>query len=293
MTNRIISLKEFDPTKVQIGELKLLDNGCKMSNMTYDGDLLTIEFPEMYSPWGFNELIPKEGGPAKFSMGVSFKGMGTRPALKKFHDDMNTLDDMVKKVAMDRSFDWFGGKKSAEVVEEKFKHTVRIPIDKDTKLPTDRFPPTMSVKMPFDVKRDQFTFECYDKNGNPIDIRHVPNKAKDAKVTIAAQCTGIWLAAGMFGVSWKVYMMVVVPAPKMTGFKAFKFADRIDDGRESEEAGEDVPKASYGQDDYDDVSSDGHSVPVVSTSVPDEDENLEEDTIVIPKKNLKPKPREE
>jgi hypothetical protein len=67
--------------------------------------------------------------------------------------------------------------------------------DKDTCEPTDKYPPTFKMNLPFcDGK---FACEVYDDKRNLIDLNDI--QTKGARVTALIQCTGIWLAGGKFG----------------------------------------------------------------------------------------------
>jgi hypothetical protein len=293
-SDRIFLVSEFDATKINVGEVKALDSGAKICNVTVDGVPIKIQLPEMHVPFPYKEYLPKEGGGAKYTLTVSFSGRDSNPKIKKLYEQMEKMDNTLKGIAHERSFEWFGGKKSMELIEDKFRSTVRWSIDKDTKLPTEKYPPMMSFKMPFDAGNDKFTFDMFDYSGKPIDIRNVNNKAKDSKVHCIIACTGIWLSGGMFGCSWKLDSIVVKPAMKVSGFRAFRFdpEDQMDK-REMIGGSDDAPDRNdnYCGEESQDVThlvSDDETKQSMSTSIPDEDEE-DDSTVRSVKKRVPPK----
>lgn len=300
-SDRIFLVNEFDATKINVGELKLLDSGAKICNMTVDGAPIKLQLPELRVPFSYKEHIPKDGGVAKYTLTVSFAGRDSNPKVKKLYEQMESLDNMIKSIALERSVDWFAKKNSMELIEDKYRPIIRWSIDKDTKLPTDKYPPMMSFKMPFDSSHDRFTFDMFDYSGKPIDIRNVNNKAKDAMVHCIVACTGIWVSGGMFGSSWKLDSIVVKPAVKMSGFRAFRFdpEDHMDDRESSSD--DNIPERA--SEDYvgeesqevthllsDDESKGPSNVKDTSTTVPDEPEEDDEiSSLRTLKKRVPPK----
>ena len=46
--------------------------------------------------------------------------------------------------------------------------------------------------------------DCYDMQNEELDINDVFKKLKGAKVVMIVQLTGLWMAGGKYGCSWKV-----------------------------------------------------------------------------------------
>ena len=81
----------------------------------------------------------------------------------------------------------------------------------------------------------------FDNNKEEIDIKSI--ETKHSKVTYIIECTGIWVAGGKFGCSWKAMQVRVVPQDTFQGY-AFSEADD-DDITESDEECDDEEALHY------------------------------------------------
>ena len=245
----------------QMGKVKQLPNGlAKMVYLQFEGENFGLQSPEMYAPFGKSSWRNEDSGTTKNWIDLSFRDIDSRTPLQVFKKLIEDIDEMVCEEAFKNSFAWFGKNyKSKDVVKALFTESIRYPKDKATGEITDKWPPTFKLTLP--QKNNEYTFECYDKKRNLINIDDF--QTKGSKITSIIQCGGIWIAGGKFGVTWKAVQMLVIPKSKMTGFAIVNNPeDQItphDEDDDDEEEVSDKLKSSNLIDDDDDDDDDDDS----------------------------------
>jgi hypothetical protein len=233
----IILPTDFDISKVSFGDVRVLDNGGKVVYVSYNKAPLIVQTPEMSAPFGLqNWQNPGDSKPSnKYTMDLSFKGMDGRKTLKAFHDMLNDLDNKLIEDGFKNQQSWFKGKKlaSTDVVEALYTRMVKVARDKSTGEPTDKYPPTFKMNVPY--RDGKFACEVYDDKCALADLDKMTTKG--SKVSAIIQCVGLWMAGGKYGCSWKVLQMKVTPSQAIRGF-AFK--EMHDDPVDVEEDLDDV-----------------------------------------------------
>jgi hypothetical protein len=144
---------------------------------------------------------------------------------------MSALDKKLVHDGVDNSMTWLKKKiTSADVVEALYTPIVKYAKDKTTGEITDKYPPSMKLKLPFN--NGVFQCEVYDTKRKQVNLKELIDNGslKGAKVTAIIQCSGIWVAGGKYGCSWKVLQMRVSPPQTIKGY-AFKEIedDKADD----------------------------------------------------------------
>ena len=113
-----------------------------------------------------------------------------------------------------------------------FTPTIKYPKDKETGEIIDKYPPTYRVKLKKN-SNGAFCCECYDHaTKEDLSIEAIMPKMKGSKITTIANCSGVWLAGGKFGISWNASQLLVA---QNTGIKKFAFRDLEDDENVSPE----------------------------------------------------------
>lgn len=210
----IILPNDFDITKVGYGKQKSLDSGCKLMSLTYkNAGLLSIQTPSMFCPFGVSKYV-KEGEREKYSIQVSFKDMEKKASIMRFFENQRAIDEKLIQDGITNSKEWLKKPNaSRDVLDALYTHTIKFPVDKETGEVTNKYAPTMKVSMPF--KDGKFTFDVYDSYQNQIDITDMD--LKGSQITMILGCT-VWIAAGKYGVTWKVLQMKVIPKTMMRGY---------------------------------------------------------------------------
>jgi hypothetical protein len=209
---------EFDISKVTYGAAKTLDNGAKHIRFLHKKNTLYIQTPEMMAVWGVNKWDNPNGGPAKFSLDLSFKDMDDNPELLEFKQLLDAIDAKLVDDAFTGALPTHTKKfSSRDVAEILYKPIVKTSKD-------DKFPPSFKISLPVGDK-EEFTFPTYvldPKTHQPklIDLKSIPTKGALCKVII--MLSGVWVAGGSnFGLAIKGTQLLIQPPISRTDF-AFK-----------------------------------------------------------------------
>lgn len=215
MESTIVLPRDVDLTKITYGTPRTLDNGGKVVYLALNNKPWIMQTPELTAPFGVSKWSPDARSPEKYTLELSFKGRETRESIKAFYNTMKALDKKLVSDAMQNSTAWLKKKfNNLDVVEALFTPCVRSAKDKATGEFTDKYPPTFRVSLPF--KDGKLACTVYNAKREEIDLDAVVTKG--ARVTAIVQCTGIWVAGGKFGCSWKALQLKVVPQVSIHGF---------------------------------------------------------------------------
>jgi hypothetical protein len=211
----ILSPDEFDISKITYGEPKDIGTtGFRMVYMSHNKSPITVQTPEMIGAYSMKDYE----GNHNYTLDLSFKGKESRSNLNTFFTKLVELDDKLINDGIKNGLTWIRKPvKSKEVAESLYTKMIRYSKDKTTGEITDKFPPTLKIKVPY--KEGKFVCEAYNGNKELIDIGTV--ETKGARITAIIQCLGIWVAGGKYGVSWKILQMKILPAATIKGY-AFK-----------------------------------------------------------------------
>lgn len=236
----IMFANDFKIENVEYGEVKKLGDGAggknvaKMVPLYYNKKPLVLQTCEMYSPFGLNTFAGDDGKADTYSIDLSFRDMESRECLKELYNMMSALDERNVSECVDvNSMEWLGKKKvSRDVVEALYTPVIKMAKDKETREPTDKYPATFKVKLP--TTGNGFKCTMFDANHNAIDI--ISTNLKGAKITALIQCTGIWLAGGKFGMTWKMVQLQAIPRIALDGFCLKPVAKHVIAESESEDS---------------------------------------------------------
>jgi hypothetical protein len=240
--NSIVPFNEFNGSDVTAGKLNTLDNGGKVVYLSLNEKPVVVQTPSsMFAPYGLSKWDNDGKGPAKYTLDLSFKGMDTRDMLKQFHKSLQDFDQTIGKAGLANADVWFKSNKSTKFTQEiiDMLYTSVLRRSKD-----DKYPPTFKMTVPYDNSTNEFRCKVFDKKTRePLNMNEV--NFKGAKVTAIIQCTGIWIAGGKFGTTWKAIQLLVEQNAKISEF-AFREieGDKADDlaEEEDEEDAEEVIK---------------------------------------------------
>lgn len=238
----IIPFNDFNASLVEASKLRTLENNGKMVFLAYKGKPIVLQTPEMVAPYGLSKWDNDGKSPAKYTLDLSFKGMESREMLKRFHDSLDEFDKVMLKNGLEHSEEWFKKKHPASVIEALYTCVIRRSKD-------DKYPPTFKMTVPYDNNNMDPTggicFKCkvFDKTTREKLDLNVLN-LKQARVTAIVQCTGVWIAGGKFGTTWKV---VQLRAEQTSKIPEYAFRDIEGDNAdldEEDDDDDDFPKSS-------------------------------------------------
>lgn len=286
MSADIILPEEFSIDQLAYGAPRVLESGGRSIPMYYRGRPLQVQLPEMAVPFGLGQWPreAQEGVPVKYDVSVSFRDLERRESLKAAYKMFSELDASLIDKAFVDSQSFFKKKyNSKEVVQALFTPTIKLAKDKNTGEVTDKYPATINFKLPF--RDNAFTFMSFNKAQEQIDLRSV--QLKGSKVMVIIQCSGIWVANGKFGCSWKVKQMQVSPPSAITGyaFKQVAPEEDLDDLPEGDAAVAAAPAPAA-------VAAAAAKAPVAAAAMIEEseeeddmdDDDEEEEAVVLPVK---------
>lgn len=227
MQNTINLPRNVNINAISFGAVKALENGGKSVFIGYDNKPLIIQTPEMLALFGSSCWSPdgQKDRDSKHTVELSFKGMENNKSLQHFANFLDALDKSIVEAGLDQSSAWFKKKyTNADVVAALYTPLLKRSKNKETGEIDDKYPPTFRISLP--LKDGKYMCQIYDKARNPISLDNID---KGSKVTGILQCSGIWLAGGKFGCSWRVIQLRVESPEAIRGY-AFN-----DDNQEEED----------------------------------------------------------
>jgi len=232
MSNSLLKLKEFDSANIVTSVPKQLNSmGAKSINMNYkfaDGQgPISLQTPWMRS-FGINKWVDEKNASAapKLSITLSFMGHETSEPMSQFKDFVEQVDEWAIDMAHKNSWEWLKTKSAPrDTIAFNYTRTLKVPVDKATGDPNGK-PANMKLKLM--ETETGYTTNFFNIEKQPIEAADVDNFfSKGTKVRGLIQCTGFWIAAGKFGLTWRLKQMVLDP-PARIG-KAYAFDDGDDE----------------------------------------------------------------
>lgn len=241
---------ELSLDEISFLELKPMgDKGSKIANIRYNqSSELKLQTPVMATPYGVGNY---EG--RKYDISVSFRDRESNARVQKFYEFMTQFDEMILKKAQENCQTWFK-KKSISLEVLKALYTPSVKVATENGEPTDKYPPTFKMKLPFkhDHVKDQNKLTCPVFNMDtkePVsadELEKLLTKdfpetekliTKGTKLVTIVRSTGVWFAAGKFGTGWEIQQMMVKPSDRLV---SYAFRDDDDEGDDVSEKENDM-----------------------------------------------------
>ena len=223
-SNNIVLPKNFDVNELTFDVVKKNAMGGNVVYFKYEGHpKIIMQTPVVSAPFGLSTYTDDKTGAVKYSLDISFRGMDEDPKVQNFHDKMADFDNFLINTAVANSKEWFGKKQSKEVIENFYR-----PLVKPSKDPS-KYAPTMKFKIM--TKRDgNIDVDAFDANRNKVNLQDV--LAPGVKLQAIIEAGSVWFVnKTMFGISWKLVQVKVLPSDKIAGFSFQEDSD----GEEEEE----------------------------------------------------------
>ncbi len=222
----ILNVTEFSADNLIASAPKQLNPmGAKSVGLNYKFDdcqsLITLQTPWMKS-FGINkwqdEKKPEEA--PKLSVTLSFGGVESNDDIKNLHDFLHELDEWAIDYVHKNSWELLKVKNAPRAtIAFNYTRSFKTPVDRSTGEPTGK-PDNMKLK----VTRNgaDYSASFFDVNKNRINADDVESKfTMGSNVRALIQCTGFWIAAGKFGLSWKLKQMIIDPPTRIGREYAF------------------------------------------------------------------------
>ena len=210
----VILPKQIDVSKLKYSEVKQMKSGAKTVYINYGNDKLTIQTPALYLPYGisppYSEKEKKDDKPVEkvvpgSALDVSFRGMDENDKINQLYNKLKELENKIVDDAFENRELWFKDDfdNNKAFCKKLFSPIIKVDKDPNTGKELGKYPPTFKAKIPFD-KNELCTMDCYDMQNEELNINDVFKRLKGAKVVMIVQLTGLWMAGGKYGCSWKV-----------------------------------------------------------------------------------------
>jgi hypothetical protein len=179
------------------------------------------------------EPSPDDVTPPKLSVTMSFDGQGD---LKAFFE---RIDEWAIDHVHANSWELLKTKNvPRDTIAFNYTRCVKVPVDKSTGEPNGK-PATMKLKLTREDAPNVKTGMCeYSAAFFNTDKQLIPADEVESfftmgsRIRVLIQCTGFWIAAGKFGLTWKLKQAIIDPPSRIGKEYAF------DDGDEEESAAE-------------------------------------------------------
>ena len=234
-------------SKIQFAPVKILDNGGKTVNLSYEGQPLSIETPSLNVPYGVNVYDKTPGAPAKYSLDLSLRGADENEEVKSLQTFLEAFDERMIDAGVENAGKWFKMSNPNRDVIKAF-YTPLVKYSRDANGALKPYPPTFKlgirrnaakkvpgsapVPPPTGTNVGSFRVEFYDPTA-PTDekgqMSTFPRDAdihtvlvKRAQTTAIMQCTGVWFAGGKFGTTWAATQFRMDSRPEVARGPAFR-----------------------------------------------------------------------
>lgn len=247
--------KNVEISKLKYSEVKTLSSGSKSVYVNYGTGKLRIQTPVLFMPYGIGEGYEdkniknpevKKNIDKKYDLTVSFKGHDENAKILGFLEKMREIEQEIIDKAFDYRLEWFkddyDGNKA--FVARMFSQMIKIDKDPKTGKPVGKYPPTLKVKVPYDGVNDKFKFDCYDMENNEIEFTNIISKLKGGRTQLIIELTGIWMAGGKYGCTWKIISgkFQLSQSNKMTFIEDSDTEKKDDEEEDEEEEDDDEPQ---------------------------------------------------
>lgn len=247
--------KNVEISKLKYSEVKTLSSGSKSVYVNYGTGKLRIQTPVLFMPYGIGEGYEdkniknpevKKNIDKKYDLTVSFKGHDENAKILGFLEKMREIEQEIIDKAFDYRLEWFkddyDGNKA--FVARMFSQMIKIDKDPKTGKPVGKYPPTLKVKVPYDGLNDKFKFDCYDMENNEIEFTNIISKLKGGRTQLIIELTGIWMAGGKYGCTWKIISgkFQLSQSNKMTFIEDSDTEKKDDEEEDEEEDDDDEPQ---------------------------------------------------
>ena len=223
----IVKTKHFMPRALTYQPPRVNHRGGKSVQIRLQGQPLVMAIPLMFT-WGVNERVDEASGRVSYDLALVFENEKSA-AINSFCDKLKEMQDKILDDAVEKSRDWFGKSKlSREVAEAMMYPILKYPKDKQTGELDYSRDPNMKIKVPY--WEGKFNVELFDLKGTPIftptkdgvtgpqgdktPLDIVPSKSH---IKGLISCTGLWMAGGRFGVTWKLVQACVRKPVRLLG----------------------------------------------------------------------------
>jgi hypothetical protein len=217
----VFTAKSFEPSTIAFGPVEKNKMGGKFIPRTDANGAktrITIQTPTMALPFGISAYRERpDAEPLSYSADLSFRDMETDDNVATFYNKIKELDAHLLDAAAEKSVEWFGKKKSAELLADTYR-----PLTKAD--PNGKYADNMKFKIA--MQNGAPNVRVFDTDKTPISVDDIP---RGSKVKIIAEIASVWFVGSgtMWGVTFRAAQILVVSKP--ASLDQFAFTDDGDD----------------------------------------------------------------
>ena len=221
----VFTAKTFEPSTIGFGAVEKNKMGGRFVPLTDSNGAktrITIQTPTMALPFGISGYRERpDAEPLSYSADLSFRDMDTDENVKTFYNKIKELDVHLLQTAAAKSVEWFGKKKSAELLADTYR-----PLTKAD--PNGKYADNMKFKIA--MLNGSPNVRVFDVDKEAITIDDVP---RGSKVKIIAEIASVWFVGNTtWGITFRAAQILVVSKP--ASLDQFAFTDDGDDDMKTE-----------------------------------------------------------
>ena len=214
------------PSKVQQMDLPDGKPGPKYLWVNYKNQPFEVQTPKMKV--AFNMKPNTIGDTTKYSVELSFGGMEDDSAIKKFHDNIHSMDELMIDEGVKNSMAWFKKKTlSRDVAEANYSRMIKTPTDKVTGEVLTQYPKRLRVKIPY--YNGEFKCDVFDKSGKKLEQSLEEILVRGTVVKAILGSPRVWFPSSSYMCQWQVKRMEVEVQEVQKGFAFLPDTDDEDD----------------------------------------------------------------
>jgi hypothetical protein len=221
MSSTVVLARAFSTSKISFSQLKSLDSGGKQAYVNYDGGKFLFQTPALSLPYDMSDKTFDPTKPIKYTAELSLRGYDEAGnKAKETYDALNALDEYMIEQGVKNSRAWFKADMPAVAVRALYTPTIKWSKDKEGNVKP--YPPGVKVSLRKIKDTDNFDVKMFDANKEEyhgVSVKELLVRGAVARCVM--QCTGLWVAGGKYGLSWKAVQMVMDSVPASVGGCAF------------------------------------------------------------------------
>ena len=202
--SHVFKAKDVNLEKIEYSDMRAFGEHAKVVYLNYNSKPIVVQTPFMHAPYGLS--CYDQGEKPKYSLNLSFRDLDTNPDVKDLHDFLKNVESKILDDCTKKSLEWFKKKTmSRDVSEALFSGSIKISTEKGEA--TGKYPPTFKVKVPY-YDDGKFKVACYDELKQPVENPDLVKLiTKGQRMRAIVKMTGIWFAAGNFGITWDLVQL--------------------------------------------------------------------------------------
>ena len=213
--------KEINVSEIEYTDVKAYGDNANIVYLNYKGSPIYIQTPSMKCPYGLSKY-ETDSGKMKYSLDLQLSN--DSPSIESLKNTLEEIDNKILDDSVKNSLKWFKKKNQSRDVAQAL-YTPSIKSATENGEPTDKYPPTIKLKIPY--YNDEYKVECFNNQKEKLNSNDLPSYLPKGQMTNSIiRLGGIWFAGKKFGIKWDLVQLKLNPSSKMI---EYAFKDDSDD----------------------------------------------------------------